>query len=176
MLCREAVAGGPLEFLLTLRSMDVRTHAGQVCLPGGGIDPEDEGAPTQALDREFEEEVGLRRGEARWLPSPWASARSRYGVPVSAYLGFLAPGIDPQLRLKGDEVAEAAWLPLATLLDPARWSERTLVGQREGVHGFLVFPVWLGWRHTTWGLTARFLCAFCEALDSQFAARYGFLE
>ena len=58
--------GEELSVLYTERSPDLRSHSGQVAFPGGKIDPTDNG-PGDAALREANEEVGLRREEARIL-------------------------------------------------------------------------------------------------------------
>jgi len=46
--------------LFTERSKELRAHGGQVSFPGGGIEPQDQGARDAALRESFEE-VGLRK-------------------------------------------------------------------------------------------------------------------
>ncbi|MEE2938046.1 MAG: NUDIX domain-containing protein, partial [Planctomycetota bacterium] len=43
---------------LTLRPKSLQHHAGQVCLPGGRLEGDEN--PSQAALREFEEELGVR--------------------------------------------------------------------------------------------------------------------
>ncbi|CAG5958153.1 unnamed protein product [Menidia menidia] len=52
------VRGGELHALMTLRSKELRTSAGEVCFPGGKRDPCDRDDVDTAL-REAEEEIGL---------------------------------------------------------------------------------------------------------------------
>ena len=56
MLFGEGESGPDL--LLTERAHHMRSHPGQVSVPGGSIDPEE--TPRQAALREAEEEVGLQ--------------------------------------------------------------------------------------------------------------------
>uniref|UniRef100_A0AAY4BGV9 Nudix hydrolase domain-containing protein n=1 Tax=Denticeps clupeoides TaxID=299321 RepID=A0AAY4BGV9_9TELE len=52
------VRGGELHVLLTVRSPQLRSNAGEVCFPGGKYEPEDRDEIETAL-REAEEEIGL---------------------------------------------------------------------------------------------------------------------
>src|SRR5205809_7526270 len=58
--------GGPLRLLLTRRTEDLPTHAGQVAFPGGLVEPGEEDPANTAL-REAEEEVGLPKGAVEVL-------------------------------------------------------------------------------------------------------------
>ncbi|TVP98002.1 MAG: CoA pyrophosphatase [Planctomycetaceae bacterium] len=50
---------------LTLRPLSLRHHAGQICFPGGRIEPGE--TPVQAALREFQEELGYLPGQPRQL-------------------------------------------------------------------------------------------------------------
>ena len=107
---------GP-EVLLTVRAAGLRSHAGQVALPGGGRDPEDADDAATAL-REAQEEVGLDPASVDVLgvlPSLWAPPASYEVVPVLAWWRQPHPlaVVDPV------EVAEIRLVPLAELTDPA---------------------------------------------------------
>uniref|UniRef100_A0AAY5KNG5 Nudix hydrolase domain-containing protein n=1 Tax=Esox lucius TaxID=8010 RepID=A0AAY5KNG5_ESOLU len=52
------VRDGDVHMLMTLRSLELRTNAGEVCFPGGKRDPSDRNDVDTAL-REAEEELGL---------------------------------------------------------------------------------------------------------------------
>ncbi len=58
--------GGPLRLLLTRRTEDLPTHAGQVAFPGGLVEPGEEDPVNTAL-READEEVGLPKGAVEVL-------------------------------------------------------------------------------------------------------------
>ncbi|MBK8256397.1 MAG: CoA pyrophosphatase [Polyangiaceae bacterium] len=57
---------GDVHVWLLRRPQDLRTHAGQVALPGGKVDPEDPTLVDTAL-REAEEEIGLPRSSVEIL-------------------------------------------------------------------------------------------------------------
>jgi 8-oxo-dGTP pyrophosphatase MutT (NUDIX family) len=99
--------------LLTLRTADLESHAGQIAFPGGKIEPGD-ASPVAAAVREAEEEIGLAPG----LVDPIGH--------LDLYLTFsgfrilpTVARVDPDLRLKLNqaEVAEAFEVPLAFLMD-----------------------------------------------------------
>ncbi len=135
--------------LLTLRAETLTSHAGQVSLPGGRIEPADEGAAGAAL-RETEEEIGVPRAAVEV-----AGVLPRYltgtGFAISPLVGLLRPplALAPDPR----EVAEVFELPLAVLLDEeaARREELLVGGQRRR---FWVIP---HDRHRIWGATAAIL-------------------
>ena len=101
--------------LLTLRTKELASHAGQVAFPGGKIDPDDESPVTAAL-REAKEEIGL----APSLVEPLGY--------LDLYLTFSGFRILPTVaRVKPEftlvvnprEVTETFEVPLAFLMNPA---------------------------------------------------------
>jgi 8-oxo-dGTP pyrophosphatase MutT (NUDIX family) len=108
------VAGS--DVLLTQRSAQLRSHAGQVAFPGGRVDPDDAGAEAAAL-REAVEETGLDPAGVALR----ATAADLY-LPPSNYL--VTPVIGwwerPSPVAPGDpaEVARVVGVPVAALVDP----------------------------------------------------------
>jgi 8-oxo-dGTP pyrophosphatase MutT (NUDIX family) len=104
-----------LTMLLTQRTEDMPSHAGQVAFPGGRVQPEDADAIDTAL-RETEEEIGLARGHVDVI-----GTLDRYvtgtGFLITPVVGLVTPPfvITPDPR----EVADVFEVPLQFLLDVA---------------------------------------------------------
>lgn len=142
-----------LSLLLTRRTDHLRDHAGQVSLPGGRVEPEDEGPVATAL-RETEEEIGLSRRHIEVIGQlPVYSTVTAFQVtPVVA---LVEPGFT--LKLDDFEVAEAFEVPLAFLMNPAHHRHHSfeLAGAERR---FLSMP-WQGAEreYFIWGATAAML-------------------
>ncbi|MFT3887932.1 MAG: CoA pyrophosphatase [Arachnia sp.] len=128
------------------RAETLRRHAGQVALPGGGVDPGDASRPATAL-REAHEEIGLDPSAVRImgeLPPLWVPA-SRYDVTtvVATWQGDaeLWPA-DPA------ETGAVHRFPVSRLVSPA-----TRVTARHPI-GFLG-PAFVLGDTFVWGLTAH---------------------
>lgn len=108
---------GP-DLLLTERSHDLRSHAGQLSFPGGSADPDDAGPVDTAL-REAREEVGLDPDGVEvigTLPALWVPPSNFAVTTVLAWWRRQAPvGV-----VDSTEVASVLRVPLATLTNPAR--------------------------------------------------------
>ncbi|MDX1419425.1 MAG: CoA pyrophosphatase [Rubricoccaceae bacterium] len=138
--------------VLTQRQPSLRSHSGQISLPGGRIDPGE--TPEEAALREGYEEVGLDPDAPRVLGrlSPLYIPPSGFAVtPIVAAMGERPPFTPHEA-----EVAALIEVPLATLLDPAtrRLAERVVRGGRFEVPHFAVGE------HEVWGATAMMLAEF----------------
>lgn len=144
--------------LLTERAAHLRDHSGQVAFPGGKIDRADP-SPLAAALREAEEEIGLPRARVRPLGylDPYLSGT---GFLVTPVVGLV--GLPVALALNPDEVADAFEVPLALLLDPARYELRSREWKGRQ-RSFYAVPY--GAR-TIWGVTAGILRNLCDRLSS----------
>ena len=150
------VRGDSLHVLLTERTADLRTHAGQIAFPGGKIDPDDATPAATAL-REAWEEVGLPAERVRvfgYLGGYLARTGYRI-IPVVAR-------IDPPftLQLNPAEVVATFEVPFAHLMTASNHLLRTreLMGRRR-----YIYAIEHGER-TIWGVTAGILRVLYERL------------
>jgi 8-oxo-dGTP pyrophosphatase MutT (NUDIX family) len=142
--------------ILTRRTDHLTSHAGQISLPGGKIDPDDDGAVGAAL-REAEEEIGL---DPRFVETlgvlPTYLTGSGYRVaPVVALVGQEA-----QLVPNPDEVADVFEVPLAFLMNDANHLRQSRVFAGKPRY-FYAMPY--GERYI-WGVTAGILRLMYETV------------
>ncbi len=137
------------QVLLTRRTENLSSHAGQVSFPGGRLEPTDAG-PLAAALRETEEEVSIGR---HWLQplgfiDPYETITGFRILPVVSRLNpdYLAVP-DPR------EVAEAFEVPLTFLLDPANCEHRQ-ADYRGRMRHYCQFRYG---DHLIWGATAAML-------------------
>lgn len=125
--------------------------SGQMAFPGGRVDPGDRDARA-AAERETLEEVGLSLTGAERLgrlDDLHAGVRLVSPLVLSAF----AYRVEVRSALTPNhEVAEALWVPVRMLLDPAR-----SVGYRWGPTRWPGICVGEPDRHVVWGLTYRLL-------------------
>ena len=104
-----------LTVLLTQRTEDLPSHAGQIAFPGGKVESHDDG-PLAAALRETHEEIGLGHSfvEPLGYLDGYLTGTGFHVVPVVA---FVTP--DFSLTLDPSEVADAFEVPLGFLMDSA---------------------------------------------------------
>ncbi|BCO28555.1 Nudix hydrolase NudL [Rhodoferax lithotrophicus] len=146
--------------LLTLRTMHLSTHSGQIAFPGGRMDATDADAAAAAL-REAQEEVGLAASFVEVLGQlPVYVTGSMFHVtPVVA---LVSP--DFSLQLNPFEVAEAFEVPLHFLMNPAHHRHH-LVNWQGVQREWLSMPYQDGDNERfIWGATAGMLRNFYRFL------------
>lgn len=135
--------------ILTVRTMTLQAHAGQVAFPGGRVDPDDADAVATAL-REAEEEIGLAR---HWVQPLACLERFQTvsGYLVTPVLAWVDPAATciPQPA----EVDQVFEVPLAFLRDPANLRHQR-VCYRGRQHALVEYH-YQGYR--IWGATAAIL-------------------
>ncbi len=131
--------------VLTLRSHDLPSHAGQVAFPGGAREGDE--SPLGCALRETREELGLSEKRFRVLGS-LPERVSLAGFQVHSFVACLdsIEGAEPDAR----EVAELFTIPIAELLRDERWEFRERIPWAV-LHGSPFFE-WEG--KMLWGLSA----------------------
>lgn len=142
---------------LTVRHARLPHHAGQISLPGGGLDP-GESADAAAL-REAEEEIGIPRDRIRLL-----GPLSTLWVAVSNFVVHPFVGVayqPPEFQVHPDEVEALLAVPLSELRDPARlkWTTAERFGRQ------VRYPYFDLAGHMVWGATAMVLGEFACLFD-----------
>jgi len=157
---------GEAHVILTRRSLTLRSHRGEIALPGGRTDAAE--TPVQTALREAEEEVGIPRSQVRpvgWL-NPIVTFAS--GSAIWPVVGLLERR--PDLVIDPREVERAFTVALADLVsDGAFLEERWRRGEpRPGADtdGFFPMCFYRVPGDLVWGATARILtellCVVCD--------------
>lgn len=144
--------------LLTRRSERLSHHAGQIALPGGRVEENDESCVTTAL-REAREEIGLDVTRVRVLGCLplYVTPLGEGIIPVAA---LVRPPFD--FRANPGEVEEIFEIPLSFLCDSRNWSYRPImtVTGRPTKTDSLVYR-----DYCVWGITAGILQSFRDRLE-----------
>jgi len=142
-----------LRLPLTVRSDRLPSHRGEVSLPGGAIDPGEDG-PISAALREAHEELGVSPDAV----TVWGTLSPLYIPPSNFRITPVVGMIDhaPVLRPNAAEVSAVITVTVRELLDPALVVEEqwTLRGAEVRVPFFAIDG------HKVWGATAIVLSEF----------------
>jgi 8-oxo-dGTP pyrophosphatase MutT (NUDIX family) len=142
--------------LLTMRTSDLPSHAGQIAFPGGKMDPTDP-SPLAAAVREADEEIGL---DATLIdPIGYLDLYLTFsGFRILPVVARVIPNFELQINAR--EVVDAFEVPLSFLMAP----ENHKRGSRDwkGIRrAYYEMP--FGGRHI-WGVTAGILRNLYEKL------------
>ncbi|WP_210538777.1 NUDIX hydrolase [Pseudoxanthomonas spadix] len=138
--------------LFTRRAASMRRHAGEICLPGGRLEPADQGSVIRAALRESYEEIGLPPANVSscWALPPCQNSRGDLIHPV---LGVV--NRPRRWRLQAEEVAGLLEVPLAHFLQPQHYKlERRCYEGQDKQSLVLDYG-----GEQIWGLTARIMDA-----------------
>lgn len=153
VLCALFEEEGRVEVVLTRRAASLRSHTGEVALPGGRVEQGE--TPASGALREAYEEVGIEPGQVELvgqLSALVSYRRSGRPAPITPFVGLL-PG-RPHLRANPAEVARAFSVALEELASPATYHSEIWTDS-EGTERLMHFFDLEG--DTVWGATARIL-------------------
>jgi peroxisomal coenzyme A diphosphatase NUDT7 len=165
-----------IHVLFEVRSLQLKRQPGEICFPGGKMDPRDKDEKTAAI-RETKEELGISEKDISEI-YPLDYMISPFGMMIYPYVGFLhAPG---NIQPNPSEVEEVFTIPLPYFLEnkPEIYQVEFKIEPEEN------FPFELitggknyKWRprvmeeyffkfedKVIWGLTARILSNFIEII------------
>jgi 8-oxo-dGTP pyrophosphatase MutT (NUDIX family) len=142
---------------LTLRGSHLPDHGGQVCLPGGALEPGETG--SEAAIREFHEELGAEGHEIELVGRLSTLYVHASNFAVQPWVGSTRqrPNMTPDPR----EVEALLEVPLWHMLDPASigWTTRRYRGQPYTA------PHILWQSHCIWGATCMILGELAVLLE-----------
>ncbi|KAM6936828.1 peroxisomal coenzyme A diphosphatase NUDT7 [Xenentodon cancila] len=145
--------GGELFTLLTLRSPQLRTGAGEVCFPGGKRDEDDRDDVDTAL-REANEEIGLHPDEVQVVCTLFPIINKR-GLLVTPVVGFIEDTFCPTPNPA--EVSAVFTVPLAFFTkEKDHCASHGATGIMVPLHSFYFVDPDTGCQYHIWGLTAMF--------------------
>lgn len=149
--------------LLTVRSPDMPSHAGQISFPGGRAQPEDEDRIATAL-REAHEEVNIAPAEADVIGA-LGIHKGGLGFSVTPVVAMIDPVAD--LKPCPREVEEIFEVPLEFVADLR--NHITEEREHQGVkYNMFAAPYD---RFHIWGLTAGILRTLAETLQTEETTR-----
>lgn len=135
------------------RAAHLRHHAGQIGLPGGAMDPEDENDARRTALREMEEEVGVAPERVEFVGQLGDLHPRVSNFMVTPFVALVQPGplvIDPS------ETAAVFSVPLSTVLEEVREGTMSI----GALHIETTLLDYDGRR--IWGLTGRILRMFVD--------------
>jgi 8-oxo-dGTP pyrophosphatase MutT (NUDIX family) len=146
-----------LNVILTRRADSLRSHSGQVALPGGRSDEGE--APWETALREAEEEIGLGRDFVR-LAGMGDRFEMVTGFVITPVVGFVKPGFS--IAPHEAEVAEVFETPFTFLMDPVNHEvrERDFGDGRLRRYYAMAHEDRLIWGATAWILRSLYLRLF----------------
>uniref|UniRef100_A0A4W6DS00 Peroxisomal coenzyme A diphosphatase NUDT7 n=1 Tax=Lates calcarifer TaxID=8187 RepID=A0A4W6DS00_LATCA len=155
------VKNGELCTLMTLRSKELRTSAGEVCFPGGKRDPSDRDDVDTAL-REAEEEIGLPP-DAVQVVCRLFPVINKNGLLVTPVVGFIEESFCPCPNPA--EVSTVFTVPLDFFTSKKdHFAAHGAAGMVGLLHSFYFVDPDSGSQYHIWGLTAM-LAILVAALD-----------
>lgn len=162
-------------FLLFEKRANGIRQGGEVCFPGGRIDPGEK--PEQAALREMEEELGLPPNRVTLL-GQFDTLHNYTGVTIHTFVGQIEQSDLEHIVIQESEVEQIFLVPLQFFLDnkPYVYDFQVLADIKEDfpydmvdsphkydwIKGRCNVPIWNYGEFSIWGLTARIVVHFLK--------------
>ncbi|KAI4891348.1 hypothetical protein NFI96_015729 [Prochilodus magdalenae] len=144
------VKDGKLQVLMTLRSIELKHNAGEVCFPGGKFDKNDQDEIDTAL-REAQEEIGLPPDGVEVI-CRLVPVLNQRGLLVTPVVGFISESF--RASPNPAEVSDVFSVPLEFFLKDTHQSSYSVPGIGGMVHSFIFSDPHTNKIYQIWGLTA----------------------
>ncbi len=108
--------------VLTRRSGQLKTHAGEMAFPGGKVEPGE--TPLDAAIRETNEEIGVEPDSIEVVGRIAELATASSGISMTAFLG-ISEVAAPKYYPAESEVEEVIEVPLVELISPGTYHRET---------------------------------------------------
>ncbi len=158
VLCLLFERAGEANVVLTRRPAHLRSHAGEVCFPGGRLRRGE--VPVEGALREANEEIGAVVADIEVIGQLTPLTTSRSPALVDCFVGKLSgPAPEsPAFVPDPNEVDKVFWVPLAQLAMSGAYHEE-LWPSRQADEGtpFRAVPFFRLDEDTVWGATGRLL-------------------
>lgn len=149
-----------LYIVMTERSLNLPSHAGEVAFPGGKREDNDLSLSDTAI-RESLEEINLNPNDVKII-GELNSIESRFGLSVTPFVAEIKS--DLVLKADPNEVNAIFNIPISFFRDSPNISNKVTNYKGESFNT----PVFNFESHQIWGLTLAFTLNFLELLDIQF--------
>lgn len=146
---------GEPQVVVTMRSMDVEHHKGEICFPGGRAESDDQGLVETAL-REAEEEIGLCRTDVEVL-GLLDDHISIVGYHITPVVGAIPYPYEFRINSESEVLL---MVPLRQALQGNAWMAERSFFRGRGINIYFL-EIEGG---VVWGATARMLKHFADLL------------
>lgn len=174
-------SGGKLHVLFEVRSENLSSQPGEICLPGGRLESNE--SPEKTALRETCEELGICSDKITLLGN-LAPQYTPFRYALHPFVGMLDPFIFPDdVHMNPDEVASVFTVPLDWFLanEPLEYTVKTQFDFPEDFPYHLIqngrryawkstrYPIlfYLYEDYVIWGMTARIIRDFCLKITSK---------
>lgn len=156
LLCLTGDRFDDLEFVLTLRSSNLIKHAGQLSLPGGGVEAGE--LPHQAALRETREEVGITLQDSQIIGNLTPIFIPHSYNFIHTFIAWKPE--KSQFVLQVEEVEEAFYVQVRDLIHPNKIvTEMWNLRDQD-----MEVPYWQVHSVPLWGATAMIMSEFVEIM------------